>query len=105
MEKKRLYCININCDYTVITPGTDQVKNCPECGGELVTKDKIDFRSNVYTFFWKNGDRDVLKGSTPADALNNAGYGAGALGALDFYMIGDNTEYEFANNEWIKKEV
>lgn len=46
-----------------------------------------------FTFFWLTGDRDVLEGTNAADALNKAGFGNGALGALDFHSIGENIDY------------
>lgn len=49
----------------------------------------------VYTFYWLSGKREVLPGSNPAQCLNNAGYGNGALRALDFYAAGDNKEWEW----------
>lgn len=48
-----------------------------------------------YTFFWLTGLREVLPGKHPHECLNNAGYGAGALRALDFYALGDCKEYEW----------
>jgi len=48
-----------------------------------------------YTFYWLDGKRDVFKGKTPADALTQAGYGGGALAALDFHCPGDNNEYKW----------
>lgn len=36
----------------------------------------------VFTLFWLDGTREA--------AMNNAGYGAGALRALDFYAEGDD---------------
>lgn len=47
------------------------------------------------TFFWRTGQAEVFTGrgntriDRAADALNDAGYGGGALGALDFYGEGD----------------
>jgi hypothetical protein len=46
-----------------------------------------------WTFYWLTGQREVLPGATAADALNRAGYGAGALSALDFYADGENDGY------------
>lgn len=48
-----------------------------------------------FTFFWRDGKREVLAGSDAADALSRAGYGGGALRALDFHAKGDNDEYEY----------
>ena len=58
---------------------------------------------NVYTFFWTTGDTDVLQGDTATDALNNAGFGAGALRALDFYALNDvrdEWEWDSAASTW-----
>ena len=38
-----------------------------------------------YKFHWLTGKEEILSGRSAADALNKAGYGAGALRALDFY--------------------
>jgi len=46
-----------------------------------------------YTFFWIGGRRTMCEGHGPADALTRAGYGNGALKALDFYMPGDIKDY------------
>ena len=48
---------------------------------------------NQFTFFWLTGSREVLEGDKPDEALNNAGYGGGAVRALDFYAKGDNNDY------------
>ena len=44
-----------------------------------------------FTFFWLDGKAQVLKGINAQDALTNAGYGAGAVKALDFWTNGDST--------------
>lgn len=46
------------------------------------------------TIYWRDGKRDVFPGATPAQALSSAGYGAGAVSAIDFICAGDNDEYE-----------
>jgi hypothetical protein len=53
------------------------------------TKNKV----MVHTFFWLDGKREVLQGQTPEASLNAAGYGNGALRALDFWAAGDNQDY------------
>ena len=58
---------------------------------------------NTYTFYWLDGKRQVLKGTDPADALRRAGYGQGALRALDFYENGESDDYEWSNHTWMKK--
>lgn len=46
-----------------------------------------------YTLFWRTGDREIIRGSDASDAIKRAGYGGGALRALDFYAAGDCTDY------------
>ena len=64
-----------------------------------------------FTFYWLDGKRSVLEGAGPADALNKAGYGQGAIAALDFHAEGDNDEYFWGSKtldgpkEWHKKSA
>lgn len=55
-----------------------------------------------FSIFWRDGKRDVLQGKTVADALTQAGYGQGALAALDFHAKGDCKEWEWSptKREW-----
>lgn len=46
-----------------------------------------------FTFFWLTGKREILEGNSPEDALNQAGYGQGAVRALDFFAKGDCQDY------------
>lgn len=59
-----------------------------------------------FTLYWRTGDRQVVEGcgDTPADACNRAGIGGGAIGALDFWARGENTEYEWnaQEREWAR---
>ena len=57
---------------------------------------------NKFTFYWLTGKREVLEGDKPLQALNDTGYGGGAVRALDFYAEGDNKEYVWdkENREW-----
>ena len=61
---------------------------------------------NSYTLFWLTGKREIVKGEDPAQAMTLAGYGGGAVRALDFYANGENDEYEWNpdKRDWIKKE-
>ena len=60
---------------------------------------------NTYTFFWRGSPKpEILRGNDPAHALNRAGYGQGAVAALDFYAEGKNTDYEWNENEWKRRE-
>ena len=54
-----------------------------------------------YTFYWRNGDRDVFEGDAPEDALSKAGYGQGAVSALDFYAEGDDNSYIWFDHKWV----
>ena len=47
----------------------------------------------TYTLYWLDGKREIVNGYDPADAMNRAGYGAGALRALDFYSSDDCKDY------------
>lgn len=57
-------------------------------------------------FFYFEGSNRVVEseGTSVSDAFSNAGYGAGALRALDFYEEGEQT-YKWDENtkEWVRK--
>lgn len=57
--------------------------------------------NNQYTLYWLHGKRQVIKGSTFAAAFTAAGYGMGAMPALDFYMSGDDNQYMRHGDNWI----
>ncbi len=46
-----------------------------------------------FTLYWLDGNREPVEGTTFTDAMNKAGYGAGALRALDFHAKGDCQDY------------
>jgi len=53
-----------------------------------------------YTLFWLTGKSEIVEGVNPANAMNNAGIGSGALGALDFYAVGDKrSDYVFVKDK------
>lgn len=56
-----------------------------------------------YTLYWRTGQREVVSGRTPEEAMTLAGYGGGAVRALDFYANGENTEYRWdgQTREWV----
>jgi hypothetical protein len=56
-----------------------------------------------YTLFWRTGDREIVKGQDIADAVRRAGYGGGAMSALDFWSHGDDRSYAW-NSEVRKWE-
>lgn len=57
-----------------------------------------------FTLFWKTGQREVVEGDTPSQAMTLAGYSNGSLIALDFWAHGDNQEYVWnkETRSWIK---
>ena len=58
----------------------------------------------MFTFYWLTGERDVSCGVDAADALTNAGYGAGAFLAIDFCTEGDNYDYEWRDGKWVRRD-
>jgi hypothetical protein len=54
----------------------------------------------TFTLFWRDGKVETVKGNGIGDAMTSAGYGAGSLGALDFYDFGDSTD----KYRWNKEE-
>ena len=60
---------------------------------------------NTYTLYWRTGKRETVQGADPAQAMTLAGYGGGAMRALDFYANGDNHEYEWdaTKRDWVRK--
>lgn len=60
----------------------------------------------VFTLYWLTGEAQVVAGPDIATAMNNAGIGAGALGALDFYAEGAPDPDRYWNAEthsWRRK--
>jgi hypothetical protein len=53
----------------------------------------------TFTLFWLTGQTEVVKGNDIADAMTKAGYGGGAIRALDFYGNGDNRDEYVWNKE------
>lgn len=43
-----------------------------------------------FTLYWLDGKKNTVTGFSIADAMNKAGYGAGAVRALDFYDEGNS---------------
>jgi len=46
-----------------------------------------------FQIYWLDGKHETVTGTDIADAFTQAGYGAGALGAVDFYDNGDQVKY------------
>ena len=63
-------------------------------------------KERLFTLFWRGGRRDVLSGDSVSGAMNKAGYGAGAVAALDFYADGENTEYMWLKSKgWVRVDA
>jgi hypothetical protein len=58
----------------------------------------------TWTIFWRTGQRTVVTGMTVADALTRAGYGAGAVPAIDFHTPGDCPDYTWdaTKRDWVR---
>lgn len=61
--------------------------------------------TKLFTVFWRDGSRKILKGVSVEDAFNKAGYGNGSLRAVDFYKEGVDLSYHFKDKAWIEKEA
>lgn len=57
---------------------------------------------HTYTFFWLDGKREVLLGFTPQDAIESAGYGSDAFSILGFWANGDNHDWDWTGNQWVR---
>lgn len=57
-----------------------------------------------WTAYWRDGRKSLLVGETIEVAFRDAGYGGGALGALDFYARGDDQDYTWdaAARRWTR---
>ena len=61
----------------------------------------MDDRSD-YTLYWRDGKSESVRGRDIADAMNRAGYGGGAVAALDFFGHGKTPTYYWNadRSEW-----
>ena len=57
---------------------------------------------NKYIMYWLDGKKENVEGNSFKEASTNAGYGIGALRALDFYSD-NNDNYEWNQKTWVKK--
>lgn len=59
-----------------------------------------------YILYWLDGKKEEVEGDTITNAVNNANYGGGAIGALDFYSEkSDEDPYVYINNEWRNTKI
>ena len=63
----------------------DLIQRITSLKGREVTK----MKDKTYTIFWLTGKSQIVTGREPHEAMNNAGIGAGAIRAMDFYGEGD----------------
>lgn len=59
----------------------------------------------TYTLFWLDGKSEIVKGESISTAFSGAGYGAGAIRALDFFKHGDARDSYTWNSELRKWEM
>jgi hypothetical protein len=69
----------------------------------MVERPSLTSNDPKFTLYWRGGKHEVIQGRTIAEAMTLAGYGGGAVRALDFYASGDNTEYKWieSSREWV----
>lgn len=55
-----------------------------------------------FRLYWLDGKTEVIEGNSIEDAFRRAGYGGGALRALDFYDDGEELKYKWnsTNRTW-----
>jgi len=58
---------------------------------------------NKYFLYWMDGDKEVISGTSIEDAFAKAGYGGGALTALDFFSSEDTHDYDRTEHCWKKR--
>ncbi len=64
-----------------------------------------------YTLYWLSGRKEVVKGDNIKSAVANAGYGGGAMGALDFYDDGDTRgkwiwhKWSSGHSTWVREGI
>lgn len=73
--------------------------------GELAKKEHAAPDTNAFTIYWRDGKRTVIYGPTIEEAFTNAGYGGGAVAAIDWYDNGDTDTHVWVKSEkaWVKR--
>ena len=63
-------------------------------------------KENTYILYWRTGEYELVEGYDITNAIQNAGYGGGAINALDFYDNGPNVKYAWNKEKraWNKQE-
>lgn len=59
-----------------------------------------------FTFYWRDGKRNVLVGESVSDAFIHAGYDSRDLKSVDIYCDGDSYDYEWnkEKQKWVLKK-
>lgn len=69
---------------------------------DVLTDDAAD-SVQTFTLYWLGGDKQKVSGINIESAVNNAGIGAGALPALDFYSFDDDYVWDDEKG-WTKSD-
>lgn len=69
---------------------------------DVLTDDAAD-SVRTFTLYWLGGDKQKVSGINIESAVNNAGIGAGALPALDFYSFDDDYVWDDEKG-WTKSD-
>jgi hypothetical protein len=58
-----------------------------------------------FIIYWRHGRLNTIEGDSIEQAFTNAGYGAGAVAAIDFYDSGEEIKYNWnkAEKDWDRK--
>lgn len=83
--------------------GRDRTKlELPKWNDQLEIRNSVGESFNTYRIYWRDGSTACLKGRNEQDAFVRAGYGAGAMAAVDFFGRGEALEYKWnaADREW-----
>ena len=59
-------------------------------------------KEHWYVLYWKTGKTELVQGTDITKAFANAGYGYGAISALDFYTLGTTVTHEWTGKKWIR---
>ncbi len=63
-----------------------------------------DLEEKTYIVYWRNGSSCEVRGASIQQALSNAGYGAAALAAMDYYQLkgsGKDRTWDPVSREWV----
>jgi len=52
-------------------------------------------QTKTFRLYWLTGETEIVRGPTITAAMNSAGYGGGAVAALDFYKEGEESTYQW----------